>query len=329
MFANFISLGSACQTASSMSKYGLRSWSGPFDWLVTDSLKWVLYFIENDFKDFLEKENLERFNDRPRAFQDKKSGFEFLHDYESPFETKYDELKQKYQKRIDKFMQETIKPTCFLRTVISSDEIKYISQNHKYIKAVIEKKNDQNEIIFLIRKDVEINVEIPFRHYVMPGKWNGGPEAILRNWFDDADEFLSYCFRNYDIISLVRNIEFGRNREERINNITQIRYKTLLKLIDYDFDNLHLPNNIIIYGAGNIGKIFYDRIKEKCRVQCFVDKSKADDYIDGIPIKRLEEVVCDENPSFIVTAAYDFEDISKNIRARYRQAEIISLDSLL
>ena len=58
VFSNFISLGSACQTASSMEKYGLRGWSGPFDWLVTDSLQWVLHYMETDFADFLKKENI-------------------------------------------------------------------------------------------------------------------------------------------------------------------------------------------------------------------------------------------------------------------------------
>ena len=329
MFANFISLGEACQTASSMSKYGLRSWSGPFDWLVTDSLPWVLKYMETDFKGFLEKENLERCKDRPKVFIEKKSGFEFRHDYELPFETRYDELRRKYQKKIDRFLAETIKPTCFLRTVISLDEIRYINENHKYIKEVIEKKNNQSEIIFLIRKDVKMDEEIPFRHYVMPGIWNGGPEAIIRTWFDGADEFLRYCYGCYDILSVIDNIEFDRNKEEKRNIITQTRYQTLLKLVDFDFSNVLLPDNIVIYRAGNIGKKFYDRIKEKCNVQCFVDKKEAGNYIGSIPIKRIEELACDENLNFIVTATYDFENISQHIRLYNNSAEIISLDSIL
>jgi len=102
MFSNFVSLGVACPTASSMSKYGLRSWSGPFDWLVTEAFEWVLYFIENDFFGFLEKKNLERVKGSPKKFVDKKSGFVFLHDQEYPFEVRFDELKQKYQKRINR-----------------------------------------------------------------------------------------------------------------------------------------------------------------------------------------------------------------------------------
>lgn len=35
MFANYISLGGECFIAASMAKYGLRSFSGPFDWCIS------------------------------------------------------------------------------------------------------------------------------------------------------------------------------------------------------------------------------------------------------------------------------------------------------
>ena len=52
MYNSFISLGWFCGVASSMSKYGLRSFSSPFDWYFSD-FKSVLHFIETDFIDFL------------------------------------------------------------------------------------------------------------------------------------------------------------------------------------------------------------------------------------------------------------------------------------
>lgn len=59
MFSNFVSLGTACPVASSMSKYGLRSFSGSFDWFITSRFDIVLHYLENDFKDFLERSKLE------------------------------------------------------------------------------------------------------------------------------------------------------------------------------------------------------------------------------------------------------------------------------
>lgn len=331
MFSNFISLGQACPTASSMSKYGLRSWSGPFDWLITDSLQWVLHFIENDFEDFLVRDNLERIPAYPKAFKDKLSGFVFHHDYEYPFESKYVELKQRYQKRIDRFRQETRKATCFLRSVTDLKEIKYISENFEYINRVIKQKNSENEIVFLLRSDVgaEQAESVLFRYYIMPGPYNGGVGKVIRNWFDGADEFLEYCFRNYDVMTLMQNIAFDRQHIETTYQIAQLRYETLLKLIDFDFTNISLPEEIILYGAGNIGQNFYKKIKGKCRVKCFVDKLCYGSEIGGISVKRLEEIEYDQNMCFIVTAIYDFESICKKIRAHFADANIISLGDIL
>ena len=49
MFDNFISLGSYCGAAASMSKLGIRSVSGPFDWIISSDLKSVVSCLENDF----------------------------------------------------------------------------------------------------------------------------------------------------------------------------------------------------------------------------------------------------------------------------------------
>mgnify|MGYP001034593345 CR=1 FL=1 len=68
MFSNFVSLGSGCLVAASMSTYGLRSWSGPFDWIRTDRFDVVLQYIENGFKDFLEKGKLESIDNSKMRF---------------------------------------------------------------------------------------------------------------------------------------------------------------------------------------------------------------------------------------------------------------------
>jgi hypothetical protein len=81
LYSNCISLGWFCGTASSLSRLGLRSYSGPFDWYF--SHYWaVLNQIENDFKDFMKWENLELSLDDAsgRTFCDRKYGFCCNHD---------------------------------------------------------------------------------------------------------------------------------------------------------------------------------------------------------------------------------------------------------
>lgn len=284
MFDNFVSLGYSCPTASCMSKYGLRSWSGPFDWLVTADLEWVLSFMEYDFAGFLERDNLERLEESPKKFRDKKSGFIFLHDGEFPFEEKYDELMQKYQKRIDRYLKETEKKTCFLRSVSNQDELDYISENYSYINRVIKSRNNHNEIIFLIRKELEIPNNISCSYYIMSGQYN------LQNWFDHAEEFLIFCAKNYDAVSIMRNGLFEQKKVEIQYSILQMRYNLLVRLSKFDFTSILFPGEIIIYGAGNIGQIFYQHVKDICKVECFVDEKKAGDWIAGIPVKYLEEI---------------------------------------
>lgn len=54
-----------------MCKYGLRSYSEPFDWLITVNFQWVLHYMMNDFCDFLKKENLELYERNPTQFREK------------------------------------------------------------------------------------------------------------------------------------------------------------------------------------------------------------------------------------------------------------------
>ena len=69
-YSNCISLGGNCSVACSLSKLGLRNASGPFDWYVSDFSS-VLAQIENEFQDFMKRENLEIDIDNPKIFRDK------------------------------------------------------------------------------------------------------------------------------------------------------------------------------------------------------------------------------------------------------------------
>lgn len=57
-YENCVSLGWYCGCASSLSKLGLRSVSGPFDWYFS-SYRSVLELIETEFVEFMNRENLE------------------------------------------------------------------------------------------------------------------------------------------------------------------------------------------------------------------------------------------------------------------------------
>lgn len=328
MFSNFVSLGEACKVAASMSKYGLRSFSGPFDWVITRRFDMVLHYLENDFEDFLEKSKLEPIDEAGIRFKNA-GGVIFLHE-EYPFTKKYDVLEQKYRKRIDRFLTETKKKTCFLRSCADSEEISYITENYQYIDKIIKKQNIQNEIVFLIRKDCYFEKQIPFQYYIMPEECSG---KALRNYFDEANQFLCFCAHHFYSISMMRNIEFDvkkmKEKEQIKEQIQQRRYDTLLKLFDLDCTKVPIPKDIIIYGAGNVGVSFYKKVKEICNVICFIDRKNAGEKIDNLPVIKLEELNYSSNASIIVTATYDYDNICEGVRRYYAEANIISLDAFL
>ncbi|WP_323958375.1 DUF1796 family putative cysteine peptidase [Brevibacillus composti] len=57
-YHTIISLGSNCLPAYHLRRCELRSFSGPLDWMISDSLDTVATLLENRFSGFMELENL-------------------------------------------------------------------------------------------------------------------------------------------------------------------------------------------------------------------------------------------------------------------------------
>ncbi len=328
MFDHFISLGLSCPMAGSMSKYGLRSCSGPFDWLVTVDLGWVLYHIDTDFKEFLLQENLESYNDNPLHFRDKLSGFVFLHEKLS-FRDEYIELKCKYDRRIDKFLKITQSKVCYLRRIDDENDIAYIEKNADYIRRVIYKHNSESEIVFLCDEILSVPDNFPFMYFKMKEQWTAKSRSALRGYFDYAEDFLAFCGENYAGAKLMKNLMFDYKKEEPRINLFERRYKTLTKLLIHEFTKDTFSDEVIIYGAGVIGMELYKRIKECTKVKCFVDKKKAGETFDNVEIISVDELQRECGIQIIVSATYDLENIKSKLYGKYRDEDIISLDDIL
>ena len=112
-FDLIISLGAACGCALYMKKFKLRDHSYPFDWVYNAPFEKRIELLVNNFKDFLLKENLEKFykNDGGDLYhdfyKDLSNGFIFLHDFplNTPLEKSYDEVYEKYQRRISRMYE--------------------------------------------------------------------------------------------------------------------------------------------------------------------------------------------------------------------------------
>lgn len=165
------SIGQDCACATYMKQARIRECSGPFDWLTSANFEKRINIILNDFDDFLNKEDL-KVMPKPTQFpadknntyyENIRTGLYFWHDFpaDKNLETAYPLVKEKYDRRINSFIEniktkENILLIYFTHFSINNDEL---------IKELCEKvckKFDKN-IDFLIveydetKKDDEID----------------------------------------------------------------------------------------------------------------------------------------------------------------------------
>ena len=109
------SLGLDCACAKYLIKFGLRSCSGPFDWLSGANFSTRMNLILNDFSGFFEKDEIKlltpskdkTMNFRTDDYHNIAKGFAYYHDFRSgiPFDEEYLNVKQKYDRRIKRFLR--------------------------------------------------------------------------------------------------------------------------------------------------------------------------------------------------------------------------------
>ena len=124
---------------------------------------------------------------------------------------------------------------------------------------------------------------------------------------------------NFNIIEFLQKNEI---------NIIRCRYNLALKLLDSALDASLIPNDIVIYGVGQIGRAFFNKCRKICSIECFLDQNPNISEYSGIPIltlDRIDEITCE---NFIITPIYDIGDIKKQLLKIRPNVNIISLETL-
>lgn len=327
MFENFISLGWYCGTAASMSKYGIRSQSSPFDWYFSN-FPGVLACMENDFADFLDKNNLVMLDDRPGEFLDIKHGFHYNHEVTTSFEKDFHSIYDKYARRIKRFREMIKQTTCFIRAVRNNEELKYIQDNSHIIEKIIKKHNSKNEIIYVV-SDKEVNcgkLEFPF--FVVDCIYEGVSRKRLRGLFDRNIELQQFCIGNFDEKLRLQHLCFDLQKENQRLEPKAAKYE-LMKKIDEMSKEQIVPREIMIYEAGIVGKYLYHKVKDLCRVRCFIEPYVTDTLYEDVPIVNLGDFIkqeCDD--VLIVVTAYSYNDVHEMLSGAGKK-DIMSIDEFL
>lgn len=332
-YANCISLGWYCGTASSMSRYGLRNHSGPFDWYFSD-LKSVLKLMETDFYDFMKKENLYIDADNPKIFHDKKYGFLCNHDIQNDFETEYEEIYQKYIRRVKRFLQDVRQPTLFIRAVRSDKEISYIEENTKYIYEIIKRSNSDNEIVFLLLNRMR-KLPDTFLQFQMGIEQYPGQVYEMRTMFDTSEEFSKYCKENVlptDLIEQNRRFDrekFGIDAKVSLimNNLDLFDIASELEVFFPDIEQ-----GIYLFGAGSYGELVsLYLIKNKVIVKGIIDNNqeKHGSLCSKIPIISLSQIENGHQNIFITVNDKKTSEIEKQILERHPNSTILTLRNVV
>ena len=210
-------IGKNCFVASGLGKNGFRSFSGPFDWCVT-TMQCVMHYLKTDFSDFLLRENLKIVANNPHIFYDVTTGMTFNHDLNNNLDDEFDNIKIKYQRRIDKFKEALNKGACLVRFVFDQNEIDWIVANNDRCKKVLKQYNTINNFVYVIHKKLTIPSDAGFVYFIYDDSLlTGMVRDKLRNSFEciDNNALNVYLAEHYSLEKRKRNIIFDLKNEQK------------------------------------------------------------------------------------------------------------------
>lgn len=276
-YKNCISLGWFCGCASSLSKLGLRSASGPFDWYFSD-LWAVLEQIENAFKDFMRRENLKKSTDNHQTFIDTKYGFCCNHDIQESFEDEIDEICIKYHKRAQRFLDMITNPTLFIRIVKDENEVNYINRNWKKAENIIKKYNSKNCIIYVVVKSLD-KLSKNVLSFCLEADGYVGKTYEMRHLFDTSNSLINFLSTSISNKNRIPNLEFDKRK-----NYQKMVLGYVDKCLEEDINGIdsailkgfrsHKIDSLYLWGAGEYGmRLANYLIKRNVNISGIIDNS--------------------------------------------------------
>lgn len=231
-FKHFISLGYFCSVALNLDELGLREFSSPFDWVISD-FDYVLKAMENNFCDFMKFENLYQSRKHRERYYDALYKIWFYHDFncKHSLASQYDSVYQKYQRRIARFKRVVCEPTLFIRYIVDNKklengqtELDFINTHKDYINSIIKLYNPNNEILFIGNANLQSNIV----HIFNVEKYKNdcvNRNPLLENKY--IYELLSMC----NIDTKNENILRYKEKNENKNNLFKKIRRKLTKIL--------------------------------------------------------------------------------------------------
>ena len=177
--------------------------------------------IENNFDGFLDYEYLIQNKLNHSYYKNTKYNISFFHEFEK-YKSLKDQLpnvKNKYNRRINRFYESINEPTLFIRYISNEEkfegvsvELLYIEKNIEKILAILKGFNKKNDIIFVANEDVlSKKIEI----YNVKKDEN---DLVARNFIND----------NLDLYEKFNSIVFPKKQENIIRYLKKEKHKKSL-----------------------------------------------------------------------------------------------------
>ena len=218
-FKHFISLGGNCYVVEDLIRLGLRDYAYPFDWCFSTDFSGVISAIENEFSGFVEEEFLLQHKDSRARYYNEKYKFSFFHDFNKylSLRKQIDDVRNKYNRRINRFLNDVCEPTLFIRYIITRNDIEYLRENYYEIEKVIKLKCPENEIIYITHYEELLPLSDKF--YLIrkdEGDWISHTPLMKVQDFVDAVENSNYEKRNenlsFDGSKLIKKKKFSTEK---------------------------------------------------------------------------------------------------------------------
>lgn len=232
-YDNFISLGYFCSVSLELEKIGLRSFSSPFDWCISN-FKGVEKAIYTKFEDFLNYENMYQNREIHNIYLDRNYDILFAHDFDkyTSLKEQLPKVKEKYKRRIEKFYNSITKPTLFIRYISDEnglDELKYIEKNYKSFIQYLKTFNAENDIIFIANKGISSNI---IKIYSVEKDDN---DKVARRPLDKNKELYDFL-NNCEFKDREKNKQFYNKKQKNyINKIYNNSKKILFKILKQEY----------------------------------------------------------------------------------------------
>ena len=205
----YISLGAGCSCTQALRKSHLQYYSYPYDWLFGADFIDRIKIIANDFKDWMNYEDLELIGTREnpilcKIYKNKKTGIVFNHDFplSKLLEDSYSRVKQKYERRIKRLINQIEASRSILFVYIEiPNERREITHKDLITGYELLKKRFRNVDVNILYLFSSREVEFQYRKVIQVN------EHITRINFDyDArDEEYPFCVKGYLLNNLFNN----------------------------------------------------------------------------------------------------------------------------